>query len=179
LINRIKADLALGGAEIRVLSADGALVHVMSRAGVGASGSSGAPDTASRGSAASPATATATIPSAPLDQRGTRRQPRHKITGKVEVLLDGNVAALIDLSTVGAQVVSATILKPNQRVRMSLTDDVANVRCNAAVAWASFEIPAKSTPRYRAGLEFMDADGSAVDAFRTRHQDRQDKSLSE
>ena len=36
--------------------------------------------------------------------------------------VDGNPAALIDLSTVGAQVVSATVLKPNQRVRVIMGD---------------------------------------------------------
>jgi hypothetical protein len=33
----------------------------------------------------------------------------------IEVTIDGNPAALINLSVVGAQVVSPTILKPNQR----------------------------------------------------------------
>ena len=81
-------------------------------------------------------------------------------------MVDGNAATLVDLSTVGAQVVSPTMLKPNQRVRMALhRRRTARVRFNAAVAWASFEIPPKSGPRYRAGIEFVDADGAAVDAF--------------
>ncbi len=84
--------------------------------------------------------------------------------------MDGNVAILGDLSTIGAQVVSPTILKPNQRVRMALNDDLGNVRFNAAVAWASFEIPPSSGPRYRAGLAFVDADAPAVDAFCIRHR---------
>ena len=33
------------------------------------------------------------------------------------------------------------------------------------MAWASFEIPPNGGPRYRAGIEFLDADGSAVDAY--------------
>jgi hypothetical protein len=86
------------------------------------------------------------------------------------VLVDGNQAALIDLSTVGAQVVSTTVLKPNQRIRLAMTDDVGQVKCNAAVAWASFEIPQGNGPRYRAGIAFLDADGEAVDAFCERHR---------
>ena len=39
--------------------------------------------------------------------------------------VDGNPAALVDLSTVGAQVVSPTVLKPNQRVRVSFGDGKA------------------------------------------------------
>jgi PilZ domain len=90
----------------------------------------------------------------------------------VDVVIDGNPALLIDLSNIGAQVVSPVVLKPNQRVRMALTDDNGNVRFNALVAWASFEIPPKMGPRYRAGLEFVDADKKAVDSFRARHQQK-------
>jgi hypothetical protein len=85
-------------------------------------------------------------------------------------MVDGNQAALVDLSTIGAQVVTTSVLKPNQRVRMALQDDEATVRFNAAVAWASFEIPPKSGPRYRAGLQFIDANKDAVDAYCQRHK---------
>lgn len=162
LINRIKAEPALEEVEIRVISHDSDYTRVLPRAAAG--GGSGG------GSGASPAAVSAPATPAALDQRGTRRAPRHRIAGKVEVLVDGNIATLVDLSTIGAQVVSPTILKPNQRVRMALNDDLGNVRFNAAVAWASFEIPPNSGPRYRAGLAFVDADGSAVDAFCARHK---------
>ena len=72
-------------------------------------------------------------------------------------LLDGNPATLIDLSTIGAQVVSSMVLKPNQRVRWRSATITARLRFNAAVAWASFEIPPNSGPRYRAGHEVRDA----------------------
>jgi len=42
------------------------------------------------------------------------------------------------------------------------------------VAWASFEIPPKSNPRYRAGIEFLDAETEAVGAFCLRHKARED-----
>jgi hypothetical protein len=38
------------------------------------------------------------------------------------------------------------------------------------VAWASFEIPPKDGPRYRAGIEFVDADAEALEAFCIRHK---------
>ena len=164
LINRIKADPALGDAEMRVMSHDSDAVRVVNR-----TAASAAPAAESGGPSAA-AAATATLPTPALDQRGTRRAARYKIGGSLDVLVDGNVATLIDLSTMGAQVVSGTILKPNQRVRMALSDDVSNVRFNAAVAWASFEIPPKSGPRYRAGLEFVDADSGSVNAFCQRHK---------
>jgi hypothetical protein len=99
-----------------------------------------------------------------LDTRGTRRAERYVIA-PLEVLVDGNPAALVDLSSLGAQVLSAAVLKPNQQVRMSLSDEYGMTRFNAAVAWALFEIPPKLNPRYRAGLEFIDADTHVIDSY--------------
>ena len=84
--------------------------------------------------------------------------------------MDGATAMLIDLSTVGAQVLSAGPLKPNQRVRITMVDDSGSLRFNAAVAWAKFEIPPGGRPRYRAGLDFVDADQAAVEAYCSRHR---------
>ncbi len=101
-----------------------------------------------------------------LDQRGTRRAPRFKIADNTEVLIDGAPAALVDLSLVGAQVVSTTILKPNQRLRLSLPDGPRPIRFSGGVAWAFFEMPkGKPQPHYRAGIEFFDADTAGVQKF--------------
>ncbi len=149
LINRIKADPSLSACEIRVVAHDHAFAPV-------------------RAAAAAPAAPIAAAPPeaapAPLDQRGTRRAPRFRIADNVEVLIDGNAATLLDLSLVGAQVVSPTILKPNQRVRISIPDPARPLRFSAGVAWASFEMP-KSGVRYRAGIEFYDADPTGVGKF--------------
>ena len=152
LINRVKADPALGACEIRIVSSDVDYARVAGRPAVQ---SAGAPV-----AVAEPAPA----PAAPLDQRGTRRAPRFRIQDGVEVLVDGNPAALVDLSVVGAQVVSPTSLKPNQRVRLSLPDTMRPIRFSAGVAWAAFEMP-KGGPRYRAGIEFFDADAASVTKF--------------
>jgi hypothetical protein len=153
LINRIKADPSLGACEIRIVSHEGDYARVAPRR----------PDAPA---AAAPAVAVAEPAVAPLDQRGTRRAPRFKIVEGVDVTIDGNPARLVDLSVVGAQVVSPTILKPNQRVRMALQDEAKPVRFGAAVAWASFELP----PRYRAGLDFVDADAASIGLFIERHK---------
>ena len=144
LINRIKADPTLREAEIRVMAHDGDYTRVVPR--------------------------TAPLAAPGLDQRGTRRAPRFRIAGEMGVHLDGNPATLVDLSTVGAQVISPTILKPKQRVRVALTDDHGTMRFNAAIAWAFFEIPANHAPHYRAGVDFVDADSFAVGAFCLRHK---------
>jgi len=144
LIKRIKADPKLRKCEIRVVSLEGESEEFPQ------------PDSALRGAE--------TEAAVKLDQRGTRRAQRVKIVDGVEVLIDGSPAMLIDLSVVGAQVVSPTILRPNQRVRMILPDEERPIRCVAGVAWAAFEMP-KSGPRYRAGIEFFDAESGNLDRF--------------
>ena len=144
LINRIKADPSLRQAEIRVMAHNSDYSRVVPRA---------AP------------------PGAPaLDQRGTRRAPRFKMAENTNVALDGKTGTIIDLSTVGAQVVSPGGLKPNQRVAVALIGDTSRVKFSGVVAWTSFEMSPSGTPRYRAGINFEDADGAAVDAFCATHK---------
>jgi len=150
LINRIKVDPKLSTCEIRIVAHDSEYARAPARA----------PAPVVDGSAV----AIAAPAPAPLDQRGTRRAPRVRIVDGVDVVIDGNVATLVDLSVIGAQVVSPTILKPNQRIRISMGEAIKPLRFSAAVAWASFEL-AKTGPRYRAGLEFFDADADAVQQF--------------
>ena len=58
--------------------------------------------------------------------------------------------------------ISATILRPNQQVRISVPNDDFVMRFRGAVAWAKFELPKPTEPpRYRAGVEFADADPAA------------------
>ncbi len=144
LINRIKTNPVLRQSEIRVLAHDSDYTRVVPRA---------------------PA------PGAPApDQHGTRRALRFKMADKITAVVDGRTAKLIDLSAIGAQVVSPHMLKPKQTVAVTLRDGIVDLRFNVSVAWTSFEIPPNGGPRYRAGVEFVDADGSAVEAFCFRHK---------
>jgi hypothetical protein len=152
-INRVKADPALASCEIRIVAHDGAFSRVAPRRP-----EAGGTTTPTAVAEAPPA------PAAPLDQRGTRRAPRFRVVDNVEVMIDGNPAMLVDVSVVGAMVVSPSSLRPNQRVRMSLPDASRPIRFSAGVAWAAFEMP-KGGPRYRAGIEFYDADADAVGRF--------------
>jgi hypothetical protein len=160
LINRIKADPTLQQSEIRLVShesedddVDSAVAVAERRAPIEAPGP--------------PAVA---LHTSELDEHGTRGAPRFTMAANVVADLNGNMATLVDLSTVGAQVVSTTILRPKQRVRVALTDDQGAMRCNAVVSWASFEMPPAGGPLYRAGIEFLDADPAAVNAFCVRHK---------
>ena len=79
------------------------------------------------------------------------------------MLVDGSPATLVDLSTGGAQVMSQSSLKPNQRVRLTLPGSPP-VRLNGSITWAMFEMPG-GVPRYRAGVTFVDPDTAGIAAF--------------
>lgn len=169
LINRIKADPFLTSCEIRIVSRDrivreeapaveeppvvrpAAAIDVEPHVGINGVGNSGrivaVPEEA-----------------APVVYRIKRRAERFPVADNVEVLVDGKPAMLVDLSTLGAQVISPTILKPNQRIRLALPDPSRPLRFSAAVAWAAFEMPQGQT-RYRAGIEFFDADPTGLTRF--------------
>lgn len=158
LIDRIKADPRLTACEIRVVAYDSDDVRVSPRSKEDASAILATIGPGPAVAVAVPATV------APLDQRGTRRAQRFMIVEGIEVQIDGNAASLINLSTIGAQVVSPAILKPNQHIRFTLVDPPRQTRCRAAVAWAALEIP-KGTARYRAGIEFFGADQESMARF--------------
>ena len=82
-----------------------------------------------------------------LDQRGTRRAPRTAIVEGAEILIDGGPARLVDLSALGAQVLSTAVLKPSQRVRVSMVDEKLTLRFQATIMWATFEMPRGGTAR--------------------------------
>jgi PilZ domain len=144
LINRIKLDKKLARSEIKVYAHDSEATRVVPRV-------------------------TTPAPQA-LDRRGTRRAPRFKMAAHTAASVDGKNATVIDLSTVGAQVVSPAMLKPNQSVVMVLMDKQGWIRFNGSVVWTSFEIPPNSGPRYRAGVVFADANAADIDAFCQRHK---------
>ena len=177
LINRIKNDPQLGHAEVRVMSHSGDYLRVVSKPSGSAPdpAKEPAPEPAAPGDGTAVATetetpATAAVvaepPPRPLDWHGTRRALRHRIRPGVEIQLDGNPAQVVDLSQVGAQVISQTILRPNQKVRVSVPNDDFVMRFRGSIAWAKFELPDPGAPpRYRAGIEFADADARAVEAY--------------
>jgi hypothetical protein len=154
LINRIKDDATLSDVEVRVMAANAAQNRVAVK----------------RGSHGGTAVAV-DEPKPALDQKGTRRAPRIRIKDGVEVAVDGNPAALIDLSQVGAQVVSATVLKPNQRVRITMGDGKAAVKCAGSIAWAAFEMPKGMPTRYRAGIDWgVVPEGATVEGFAKKNK---------
>lgn len=168
LINRVKTDPHLANAQIRVMSHTGDYTRQIARAGapvaVGSTGDAAGAAPAIADSVA--AVGVAAEPPRPLDWHGTRRATRYRVKAGTEIQLDGNAVVVVDLSVVGAQVLSTTILRPNQKVRVTIPQEETLVRCRGAIAWAKFELPNPSAaPVYRAGVEFLDANRDLVEAF--------------
>jgi hypothetical protein len=159
LLSRLKADPALAHAEFRIVSHDSDYWRISPRR----------PGPGDAMPSATPQAVTSDAP--PLDQHGTRRAARLSIQEGVEVLVDGSPARLVDLSAVGGQVLSSGVLKPNQRVRVSMVDGRVTLRCQATIIWARFELSRGDLgPRYRAGLEFSGADTDGIAEYARRHQ---------
>ena len=164
LINRLKSDPGLSDLEIRVLSHTGDYLRVIARPAPAtvAAGARNARRRSSQGAT------TGSEEERPLDWRGTRRAPRYRARTGVEIQLDGNPVAVVDVSVIGAQVLSPSALRPDQRVRVTVPRDEAPLRFRAMVAWARFELPKageRRSPHYRAGIEFLDGDRELLDAF--------------
>lgn len=172
LINRIKTDPELAHAEIRVMSHTGDYTRQITRAGTPvAAGASEVKVPAAASSVEVVPSPAAEVVRA-VDWHGTRRAPRVRVKKGVEIQLDGNAVTLVDVSSVGAQVLSATILRPNQKVRVTLPKGSTSVRYRGAIAWAKFELPKPSAPPvYRAGVEFLDADAAVVTEFAKLHKE--------
>src|SRR3954469_3629174 len=174
LINRIKSDPQLAHTEVRLMSHTGDDTRQVVKPSAAApppSAPAGGSETATETQQSSAPVATEEAPRS-LDWHGTRRAPRYRVRQGIELQLDGNPAAVIDLSTVGAQVISPTVLRPNQKVRISVPIDDFTLRFRGAIAWAKFELPKApaKNPQYRAGVEFTDADAQAIDNFCSKHR---------
>jgi hypothetical protein len=153
LINRIKDDPELSTCEVRVIAHDGALNRV-----------------AQKRKSGSHITVALAEPKPALDPTGTRRAPRTSIQPGVEILVDGNSVMLVDLSIVGAQVLSPKMLKPNQRVRLAFADGTTIIKCNGLIVWASFEMPKGQPTRYRAGIDLTTDDAKGLSAFADKNR---------
>lgn len=101
----------------------------------------------------------------------TRRVPRFPVLDPLAMVVDGQPTNLVDMSVMGAQVMSAPVLRPNQRLKITLPDEGdTELRFTAHVAWSAFEVSMNApAPYYRAGMEFTDAAAQALEDYCKRH----------
>jgi len=145
LIARIKGDHALDASEIRILSHDSDYVRVSPRRGAG-----------------SPRAAEIKR----LD-KGTRRAQRYKMRPGVALRVDDQPAQVLDLSAIGAQLITAQTLKPKQVVSLSIGD--ARIGVSGRVVWARVEV-VRNARTCRAGVQFIAPDRRTITAFAQAHQ---------
>lgn len=85
-----------------------------------------------------------------------RQARRVKMTDGTKVVVDDSEGTLVDLSTLGAQVVSPAALRPDSAVRLVLPHD-NGVAHAARVVWVIAEpSPSRQSAMYRAGVQFTD-----------------------
>jgi hypothetical protein len=100
----------------------------------------------------------------------TRRANRFKILETLDAVVESGQATLVNISILGAQVVSQPPLNPTQKVKIALPDADEMVRLTAHVAWATYEQTQPGTaPHYRAGMEFTDAAKEILEDYCRRH----------
>lgn len=101
----------------------------------------------------------------------TRRVPRFPVVDALALKVDGQQTTLVDMSVMGAQVISTPQLRPSQRLKITLPDERGSLlSVTACVAWSAFELPMHAPqPYYRAGMEFTDAAVQALEEFCKRH----------
>jgi hypothetical protein len=113
-------------------------------------------------SAASPA-------GAALMGTNTRRAPRFPMLDSLNAAVEGGHASLVNISVLGAQVVSEPVLRPGQTVKIALPDAAEMLRLTAHVAWSTFQQTKQGTPVYRAGIAFTDAAQETLDDYCRRY----------
>jgi hypothetical protein len=90
--------------------------------------------------------------SQPLGRVTGRRALRVQMPAHAGAVVNGVPVKLVNVSPLGAQVVSPSILRPGERVNARLP---GNPRLRGTVVWCAFELsPETHKPAYRAGLSF-------------------------
>jgi hypothetical protein len=98
-------------------------------------------------------------------QTNTRRAPRFPLVDAVDAAIEGRQASLVNISVLGAQVISHPVLRPGQTVKVALPDAADTLRLTAHVAWSIFEQTSRGVAVYRAGMAFTDAAQGMLEEF--------------
>lgn len=89
--------------------------------------------------------------SQPLHRMPARRAQRVDMPHDAKVLINGSPVRLVNLSPLGAQVLSPKVVKPGEHLSIRLPNEP---RITAKVVWSTFEPSTGGGAQYRAGLAF-------------------------
>jgi hypothetical protein len=109
------------------------------------------------------------VAAAPLVGTNTRRAPRFPMVDARNAAVEGGEASLVNISVLGAQLVSQPVLRPGQTVKIALPDEDEMLRLTAHVAWSTFQQTKQGAPVYRAGIAFTDAAQEILDDYCRRY----------
>jgi len=153
-------NLALQNCPIRlIVQVNGAWKIVDRQPAPSADAMASAPGSSSRHVAATP----------PPPPTNTRRAPRFPMLEAIDASVEGGQATVINISVLGAQLVSVPVLRPGQTVKIALPDANELLRLTANVAWSTFQQTAQGTAVYRAGVAFTDAAKETLDDYCRRY----------
>lgn len=100
----------------------------------------------------------------------TRRAPRYLVQDIAQAIADGAPIDVVDLSVLGAQMISQPMMRPNQKIRLNLPDPEGPIQLTASVAWSVYEKQAtKPQPHFRVGIEFDSTESAALEEYCKRH----------
>jgi hypothetical protein len=88
-----------------------------------------------------------------------------------QAAVDGEEARLVDLSTVGAQLVVSGGCRPKRAVTVTLGSARKPVTAPGTIVWARVELSRRG-PVSRIGVEFIDPDQRAIETFLMAHRQR-------
>ena len=101
------------------------------------------------------------------------RNPAHIIGFEVDLanaLAEGSSIKIVNLSVLGAQIISQPLMRPSQKLRLALPDETSALQLTASVAWSMFEKPSDApAPHFRVGMEFSDAVREALEDYCKRN----------
>ena len=106
---------------------------------------------------------------APTTGTNTRRAPRFPMLDSLNAAVEGGHANLVNISVLGAQLVSQPVLRPGQTVKIALPDAAEMLHLTAHVAWSTFQQTKQGAPVYRAGIAFTDAAQETLDDYCRRY----------
>jgi hypothetical protein len=93
----------------------------------------------------------------------SRQASRIKVHATNDFLVDGVASVLVDISTLGAQVLSPATLRPNRVVRLMLRTGTGGFAGVGRIVWARLESSStEAAVRYRAGVQFTNMDLNAI-----------------
>ncbi len=95
-----------------------------------------------------------------------RQAARIKMRDGTVALVNDAQGLLVDLSALGAQLLSPRALEPNSDVQIMLPTDAGAVACTARVVWVLVDWQsATPSARYRAGVQFTDVKMGELEAY--------------